>query len=169
MRSIRVRQSSWVHMRRRIASPYAVVALAALYLLLQPGDEFVGESQDSICRDGRRMFYLLHVHKCAGTTLCELAVASGRRVGGRDQLWDNCNPWRVVPRCDSERLQRQKGTPVFSQPCARVEGERVCARAKGPDAWNVWLRTSDLGAQRCSCVADGTERRQASWSSQRSR
>ena len=153
-------------MRRLTASPSAVATLTALYLLLRPGDEHVGESQYSICRDGRRLFYLLHLHKCAGTTLCQLAVASGRRADGREQLWDNCNPWRLVSRCDDEHLQRREGAPVWSQPCARIEGERVCARATGPDPWNVWLRTADLDAQRCSCVADGSERRQASWFSQ---
>jgi hypothetical protein len=104
-----------------------------------------------VCTSGRRLFYLLHLHKCASTTMCHLAVGSDRIGHG---LHDNCNPWSGYPdaRCVLQRIRRARQCQREGESSPVALDGRVCSTATGPDPWNVWLRTSDLAASRCACL-----------------
>ena len=124
-------------------------------------DPYGGEDPNSVCPSGRRFFYLVHVHKSAGSTLCGLAAASGRGSAHghftEGMLHANCNPYVFVDddECSEPRERWAIACPRVDDDGTGVAG-RVCGFATGPDRQNPWMRTTSDAlrvAPRCACNA----------------
>ena len=120
-------------------------ATAALCVYAAIFDPYGGEDPNSVCPSGRRFFYLVHVHKSAGSTLCGLAAASGRGSAHghftEGMLHANCNPYVFVDddECSEPRERWAIACPRVDDDGTGVAG-RVCGFATGPDRQNPYIK-----------------------------
>ena len=105
-------------------------ATAALCVYAALFDPYGGEDPNSVCPSGRRFFYLVHVHKSAGSTLCGLAAASGRGSAHghftEGMLHANCNPYVFVD--DDECSEPRERWAIA---CPRVDDDGTGVAGRG--------------------------------------